>query len=223
MWTRLRLHIYNFVEAQMLSSIKNILICEDHQLIQLGLELSLKKLLNLESCQMVSTGAQALHQAKIKKPDLVFLDLGLPDMNGINLIEQLHLIWPNLNIVVITSCDSPPTLMRVKKLGVRAIMQKGASREHFIAAIQSLEKSGTFLDPVICSLLKDAELNEFTPREYEILEQITQGLSNQQIADKLGCALSTVRFHRANILQKANIRTGAELAAWFLRGKRHHY
>ncbi len=206
----------------MLSSIKNILICEDHQLIQLGLELSLRNLLDLESCQMVSTGTQALHLAKMKKPDLVFLDLGLPDMNGINLIEQLHILWPDLKIVVITSCDSPPTLMRVKKLGVRAIMQKGASREHFIAAIQSLEKPGTYLDPVICSLLQGAELNEFTPREYEILEQITQGLSNQQIADKLGCALSTVRFHRANILQKANIRTGAELAAWFLRGKRHH-
>lgn len=207
----------------MLSSIRNILICEDHQLIQLGLELSLKSLfLNLESCQMVSTGAQALRQVKAKKPDLVFLDLGLPDMNGIHLIEELQIVWPDLNIVVITSCDSPPTLMRVKKLGVKAIMQKGASREHFIAAIQSLEKAGTFLDPVICSLLQGADLNDFTPREYEILEQITQGLSNQQIADKLGCALSTVRFHRANILQKANIRTGAELAAWFLRGKRHH-
>lgn len=208
----------------MLSSVKNILICEDHQLIQLGLELSLKKLLvNLESCQMASNGAQALQQAKAKKPDLVFLDLGLPDMNGINLIEQLQTLWPDLNIVVITSCDSPPTLIRVKKLGVKAIMQKGASREHFIAAIQSLEKPGTFLDPVISSLLQGPDLNDFTPREYEILEQITQGLSNQQIADKLGCALSTVRFHRANILQKANIRTGAELAAWFLRGKRHHH
>ena len=207
----------------MLSSIKNILICEDHQLIRLGLELSLKSLLiSLESCHMASTGTEALQLAKTKKPDLVFLDLGLPDMNGINLIEQLQNIWPDLNIVVITSCDSPPTLMRVKKLGVKAIMQKGASQEHFIAAIQSLENGGTFLDPIVCSLLQSTELNEFTPREYEILEQITLGLSNQQIADKLGCALSTVRFHRANILQKANIRTGAELAAWFLRGKRHH-
>lgn len=201
--------------------IQNVLICEDHQLVQLGLEVSLKKLLkNLKVFRVAGTGAEAVRLVKECRPDLVILDIGLPDMSGIELIQKLRLIWLEIPILVITSCDSPSILLQAKKLGVRGIMQKGASAEHLAAAFEALIEPSTYLDPVVRSLLYEWDCVDFTPREYEILQEIVQGISNPKIAEKLGCSISTVRFHRANILQKTNIRTGAELTAWFLKGKR---
>lgn len=206
-----------------LAFIRDILICEDHQLVQLGLEVSLKEFLpKLQSIRVSALGHEALSLAQERKPDLVLLDLGLPDMSGIELIQKLKLTWPDIKILVITNCDSASTLLQAKKLGVSGIMQKGASVEQLGFALRSLDAFSMYLDPVVQSLLQQWDCVDFTPREYEILQEIVQGRSNQEIADKLECATSTVRFHRANILQKANIRTGAELAAWFLRGKRQN-
>ena len=201
--------------------IGDVLACEDHPFVQLGLNASLKETLpHLRSLRLAGSGKEALRLAQEKRPDLVIVDLGLPDMSGLELIQLLREMWTDLKILVVTSCDNPSTLLQAKRSGVVGIMQKSSSTELLAHALESVRSGRTlFLDPAVSGLLQEHEEIEFTPREYEILQEIIQGLSNQQIADKLNCALTNVRFHRANILHKANVRSGAELAAWFSRGQ----
>lgn len=203
-------------------SIRNILVCEDHPFVQLGLKVSLTKAFpHLESLRIASTGGLALQLAKKQKPDLAVVDLGLPDMAGADLIQGLQKLWWGLKILVVTSCDNPTILLRTKKLGVAGIIQKSSSLEHLTSCLSQITSDGrVFLDPAVKAILQEHDEIEFTPKEFEVLQEITQGLSNQQIADKMGCAVTTVRYHRANILHKTGIRTGAELAAWFLQGQR---
>jgi DNA-binding NarL/FixJ family response regulator len=210
-----------------LSSISDVLLCEDHPFVQMGLELSLKDLFpGLRTLRKSMLGRDALRMAKERKPDLAFVDLGLPDISGLELIQELKTAWPDLKIVVVTGCDNAATLLRVKKLGVSGILQKVSSHDRLRIVVESIflkPSVQTALDPRTTEILKSHRDVEFTPREYDVLQEIIQGKSNQQIAEKLGCALTTVRFHRANLFEKTGVRSAAELTAWFLQGQRQSH
>lgn len=205
------------------SEVSDILICEDHPLVQKGLELSLKELLpGVKSLRQTQWGQQAYQMALNQKPDLVFVDLGLPDISGVELIRLLRQSWSDLKIIVLTNCDNPATLFQVKSLGVCGIMQKVSSVDQLqkmLSLVYEANSLITVLDTATEGLLGRHNNIDFTPREYEVLQEIICGKSNQEIADLLGCAVTTVRFHRANILEKTGIRNAAELTAWFFQGQ----
>lgn len=206
-----------------LSQIKEVLICEDHSFIQLGIEIALKEILP-EACSyaVAKCGAEAIALADSTQFHLAFVDLGLPDMSGTVVVEKLKEISPKTRIMVVTSCDNPLTLRQVEKLAPSAIIQKSSSSEHLKLAILQLEDrhSTTYLDEETRSLLGECEEIHFTAKENEVLSEIVQGLSNQEIAQRMGCSLTTIRFHRANILSKTGMKNAAELTAWYLQGQR---
>lgn len=205
------------------SSLHHVLICEDHHLVQLGLQVSLQKSLpQLKTLHIAGTAEEALQFAKDRRPDLALIDLGLPDMSGVHLIQQLQNLWPEIKVLVVTSCNNPSIIAQVLKLNVAGIMQKASSSEELRTALQRVcDGSGeAYLDPYIRTLLRSHDKVEFTPREYDVLLQIIQGHSNQDIANKIGCAITTVRFHRSNIMEKAGVHSATELAAWFNQGQR---
>lgn len=207
-------------QAKDFSRFQHILICEDHPLVQLGLKVTIEKLVpHLQSLQVASSGAEALTMSRLQTPDLAILDLGLPDMHGTSVIQNLKSLHPHLEILVITSCDTPAILAQVKNIGVAGIIQKASSGEELTKALQHIQSGNSrpYLDQDVRKLLLECENIQFTPREYEVLLEIITGQSNQEIADKLGCALTTVRFHRANIMAKAGVHNSTELAAWFSR------
>lgn len=204
--------------------ITDVLICEDHPFVQMGLELVLKSLLpNLQSLRKSQFGKKALQMAMEKKPDVAFVDLGLPDISGVELIRKLKQIWTDIKIIVLTNCDNPATLFQVKTLEVVGVMQKASSEEELRLMLKKTLSEGLSsiaLDQNTKELLSCHNQVEFTPREYQVLLEVIQGKSNQEIADLLNCAVTTVRFHRANIFEKTRIRNAAELTAWFFQGQR---
>ncbi len=208
------------------SSIKDIVICEDHPLIQAGIKISVQDVFpDLSSLRIGGTGKRVLTLIQEKKPDLVLVDLGLPDMSGTELIQELRSLYADLMIIVITSCDQAMVLEGVRLLNVQGIILKSSATEYLMMALRHVEKNPgkVFLDPSVKLILEANTEVCFTPREKEILGELVKGQSNQLIADKLGLSLATVRTHRANILQKSNIRTGAELIAWYLSGQGKRY
>lgn len=215
-------YIHKMSNALDLSFIREILICEDHPFVQLGLRTCLEEVLpRIQNIRIASTGNRAIDMVKSKKPDLMLLDLGLPDISGIEVIQSLKAIWTDLKILVVTSSDNAQILSQVKKLKVQGIMQKSSTPEQLRSLLQSMQKDShqIALDPAISTLLESQGEINFTNKEFEILQEVVKGLPNSQIALNLGCSVTTVRFHRTNILHKANFRTGAELTAWYLSGQ----
>ena len=105
----------------------DILACEDHPFLQIGLKASLlASIPDLKSLRLAGNGADALRLAREKRPDLVIVDLGLPDMSGLDLILRLKELWSGIRILVVTSCDNPSILRQARKIGVAGILQKSS-------------------------------------------------------------------------------------------------
>ncbi len=201
--------------------LKRILICEDHPLVQMGLDIVLKNLLPHAELTIVGNGARALAEIIDRDFDLILMDLGLPDISGTELIEKIKKVKPSVKILVVTSCDQPAVLGKVMALGVAGIMQKATSVEHLSRALLWVEESANkpFLDAEVSALLQEVHSCDFTQKELLILAEIVKGSTNQEIADELNCSIFSVRFHRANILSKAGVRNAAELTARHLQNK----
>lgn len=213
----------NAMEKLSVKFIQSVLVCEDHPFVQKGLEVVVRDLLpNLKCYKAVSTGESALNLIRESLPDLVLIDIQLPGISGVEVIEQVKAFSPSTIIFVITGSDNPIVLDRVKKLGVAAIIQKSSTEEHLYFALENLSRQGTqtYIDPYTRSLLRTFVEVAFTPKEEKILREIIQGFPNRLIAEKMGCSVTTVRFHRANILQKTGLKNAAELTAWYLQGQR---
>ncbi|MBX3033259.1 MAG: response regulator transcription factor [Bdellovibrionaceae bacterium] len=205
-------------EAQ---SISSVLICEDHPFTQAGLAMTLRSFLPHHArIHQALTGKAALDVARDHRPDFAIIDLELPDLTGLDTLRELQRLSPQTRILVLTNCQNPSTLRQVHGLNVKAISHKSSPMEEFSMLFNKVFTSrATILDPFILRLLDQNQHLHFTPKELEVLEKIAQGYSNQKIADEIGCALTTVRFHRANIMQKGGFRNAAEVTAWFLKGK----
>lgn len=206
------------VESQ---NISDILICEDHPFIQAGLEITLRNFLPAQiKIHKALTGKAALELVSDRQPDLAIMDLELPDLSGFEVIKEIQKLSPLTKILVLTNCQNPSTLRQIYALDVKAISHKSSPVEEFSVLFEKIFTSrSVLLDPSISNLLEQNQHLHFTPKELEVLEKIALGYSNQKIADEMGCALTTIRFHRANIMQKGDFRNAAEVTAWFLKGK----
>lgn len=209
------------IPATQRSLISDVLLCEDHPFTQAGLELNLRNFLSSQiRIHKALDGRTALSLARAQAPDLAIIDLELPDMTGLEVIKELQELAPQTKIWVLTNCQNPSTLRQLRILKVQAISQKSSSMEDFAKLFdKALTTSFTVLDPLTLQLLEQSKHLQFTPKELEVLEKIALGYSNQRISEEMGCALTTVRFHRANIMQKGGFRNAAEVTAWFLKGK----
>lgn len=204
------------------SLIQNILICDDHYFIQLGIEVSLQEILSQQyTVHKASSGTRAIEVMRRQKIDLALVDLHLPDISGIEVIAEIKRYRPKTKIVVVTSCDQAEVLLEVKKNEVNGIIQKSTSSDYLRACLTHISHGETtsYIDPHISHIIGNHEVIEFTAKECEVLKGIVQGFTNQELADQLGIALSTVRFHRANIMSKSGMRNAAELTGWYLSGK----
>ena len=212
-----------FMGTSHLGKVSKILICEDHPFVQKGLEAVLLEIFKGATLIRAETGLKAVELAKSSLPDLVFVDLGLPDISGIEVIKKIRTFLPLAKIVVLTNCEFSSVLNEVRSLSVSAIIQKVSHQDTFEQILEAVLAApldaSPFLDLRTRQILGSKTEIDFTPRETQVLKEIVAGKSNQQIADALGCALTTVRFHRANILDKAGVRNAAELTAWYLTGQ----
>lgn len=166
------------------------------------------------------TGREALQMALNTKPDLIFVDLSLPDMNGIDLIDLLRKNSIDAKIIVLTGLDNPAILGQAVHSAVDALILKTQSTDQLESLLTKISKpnAAKFIDPAISVLLEQNTLQTLSKREYEVIELISRGLTNQQIADHFTCSVATVRTHRARIMQKTGTRGTAELIALYLQG-----
>ncbi len=200
---------------------KNILICDDHPICQIGLETSLRRVLGGQiQVRHASSGQSLLTQVEEQAPDLICLDLNLPDASGVQFIPRLHEVAPQAKIMIITGSDKSTLLNFALSTHVNALISKSYSLEGISEALAEVMKDQggeTFLDPTMQQLLQKNESEKLTPREWEVIHLIAQGCTNRDIAEKLKCSIETVKTHRMNLGQKISARNRSELTAWYLQ------
>jgi len=180
-----------------------ILIVDDHALMRVGLATSLNLERDMTVVAEASTGRQGLELYAKHKPDIVLMDLRLPDMPGDEAIAALHARHPEVRAVALSSYDAQEQIFRCVNAGARSFLSKDVALEVLLEAIRAVHAGDNYLPPKIAARLVERMHNpELSAREGSVLKLIVRGSSNKEIASALCIAETTVKDHVSNILTK---------------------
>jgi len=200
-----------------------ILIVDDHFLVRIGLLTSLKIHAELKVVAEASTAAEAMRLYRQHLPDVVLMDLRLPDLTGIEATVKLRKDFPAAKVIILSSYDGEDDIYRAFQAGAGAYLLKSVLEEELFRAIKIVHSGQQYKpDHVVRTLAGHNPDSDLTPREIEVLELLIKGLSNKEIGDVLGCTENTAKFHVKNILGKLEVKDRTEAAtAAFHRGILH--
>jgi two-component system NarL family response regulator len=193
-----------------------VLVVEDHHVVRQGLVALLNVVEGLEVVGEAADGVEAIAQYRKHQPDIALIDLRLPRLSGVEVIERIRMETPNARFIVLTTYDGDEDIYRALQAGARAYLLKGMTSEELIAAIRAVHAGKSHIPPAIAQRLAERMgTEELTPREFDVLEQIVRGLSNKDIANELEISEATVKTHINNLLSKLGVtdRTQAATAA----------
>lgn len=198
-----------------------ILIAEDHGVMRAGLRALLEDEAGIEIIGEAENGEEVLHLASEFSPDIVLMDVGMPEMGGIEATRRLKSLYPQIQVLVLTVYEEESLLREAIKAGAAGYIIKRAAEEELMTAIQAVSRGYMYIHPAITHFLikdlspeinpqKDA-LESLTPRELEVMGYIIRGYTNRQIAEALFISMRTVEGHRASLLGKLGLKNRVEL------------
>lgn len=202
-----------------------ILIADDHTLFRRGVRQLLEAEEDMQVLGEAATGLEVLRQARALMPDVILMDIQMPDMDGIEATRALHREMPHVGVVFVTMYENDEFVLRGLQAGGRGYILKDADPETMLRAIRAVAAGESLLGPTIAQkvMRQFAGLNpvqrtlvdDLTPREVEVLKLIAEGLNNREIAARLVISEKTVKNHINNILSKLHLfdRTQATLYA----------
>lgn len=198
---------------------KKIVICEDHRIVFDGLELLLKDNRDFSIIGYAATGKELKPLLKNKKPDILILDLNLPDTDGFTLLKEVRKENSDMKVMILTMYHDSFLIEKAESEGVNAYLLKNSSNEELLNALGSLDKVPFFVTQAVQQeidrkkMYRDrfAQKMKLTRRELEIVQRLARGQSSQEIADQLFLSLHTVETHRKNIFRKLEINNIADL------------
>lgn len=196
-----------------------ILIADDHPVFRFGLKALLATEPDLEVVGEASTGAHAVTLAAELAPDVILMDINMPDLNGIEATRQIVRAHPNTGILILSMLDDD-TVFSAMRAGARGYLLKGSEGNTTVQAIRIVAGGGTIFSPGVAARIlqgfagrKAVPFPELTEREREILDLIAQGLTNQAIADRLFVSPKTVRNQVSEIYSKLQVVSRGEAVA----------
>ena len=193
-----------------------MLVVEDHHVVRQGLVSLLNVVEGMEVVGEAADGVEAIAQYRKHQPDITLIDLRLPRMSGVDAIQRIRMESPHARFIVLTTYDGDEDIYRALKAGAKAYLLKGMTTDELIAAIRVVHTGKSHIPQAIAEKLAERMgVEELTPREMDVLEQIVSGKSNKEIADELGVSEATVKTHINSLLGKLGVtdRTQAATAA----------
>jgi two-component system response regulator NreC len=175
------------------------------------------------------TASEAINAVPGLKPDVVLMDIGLPDMSGIEAAQQIKRLWPEVAVVALTIHEDQEYFFKMLEAGASGYVPKRAAPEELLTAIQVAASGEVYLYPSLAKLLvkdflknepgesAEPSLNGITSREQEVLTLLADGENNSEIAEKLNISPKTVSRHRENIMRKLNLHSRTELVKYAIR------
>ena len=195
-----------------------VLIADDHAVVRMGLASLFSAKPDLEVVGQAKNGEIAVRDAKRLQPDVVIMDLMMPGMDGIETTSAIRASVPNAKILVLTSCTASDSIARALDAGAQGAIMKSAENTELIAAIRKIASGSNYISPEIKTLMdNDPPLTALTGRQAEILQSLTRGLTNKDIAKQLGLSVRSVEDHVDRILERIGAANRAEAVAIALK------
>jgi DNA-binding NarL/FixJ family response regulator len=207
-----------------------ILIVDDHAVVRRGVRSLLETRSDWEVCGEATTGRDAVEQSRRLHPDVVVMDLSLPELNGLDATRQILKDAPGTEVLVLTMHQSEELIRDVLQAGARGYVLKSDADESLIRAIDSLRQHAPFLTSTVTKFVLDDYVRQgeakrdevpaiLTAREREIVQLVAEGSSSKEAAATLGVSLKTIDAHRANIMRKLQLRSVSDLVRYAIRNK----
>jgi DNA-binding NarL/FixJ family response regulator len=203
-----------------------LLIVDDHPVVREGIGAMLKREPDFKIVGEASNGLEAVEQARELSPDVILMDLRMPEMDGVEAITRIKEAKPEVKFIILTTYSDDEYIFKGIAAGARAYLLKDAPREELFKAIRAVYRGESLIQPVVASRVLDklAELSRKNPgaetlseREVEVLRLMAKGVSNSNIADELSITQSTVKTHITSIFQKLNVTTRTEAVTTALK------
>ena len=198
-----------------------VLIADDHTIVRSGVRMLLETEEDFTVVGEAVDGAQAISLTGELRPDVVLMDIGMPDVDGLEATRRIKAQWPDVNVLVLTMHRSEEYFFATLKNGASGYILKGAETSDLIHAVRVVAQGDVFLYPTMARKLVKDYLNvlggeavvdpQLSPRENEILQLLAEGYSSKEIAEKLIISPSTVHTHRTNLMQKLGLSSRHEL------------
>jgi DNA-binding NarL/FixJ family response regulator len=203
-----------------------VVVVDDHWLVRLGLSNLLERLQNVQLLAEASTAAEAISAAHVHQPDVVIMDVRLPDGSGIEACRQIRSDHPNTRVIMLTSFGDEDAVIAAMLAGASGYLLKQSEPERLIAAIETVAVGGSLLDPAVSDTVlqwmrgaanASASGDKLSEQERKILPLIAEGLTNRQIAAELYLSEHTVKTYVSSLLKKLQLGRRAEAAAYIAR------
>ena len=208
-----------------------IVVVDDHAVVRRGVRALLESQEGWEVSAEATTGRAAVEAARQLQPDIVVMDLSLPELNGLDATRQILKVSPRTEVLVLTMHHSEELARTVLQAGARGFVLKSDADESLIAAVESLRRHEPFLSSKVTEFVLDDYLSRteeqdkasphtaVTTRERELIQLLAEGSSNKEAASALGISVKTVEAHRANLMRKLRFRSISELVRYAIRNK----
>ena len=206
-----------------------IIIADDHTIFRQGLRMLLAQEDDMEVVGEAADGIEALELAKKLNPDIILLDIAMPNMDGVQVAGRIKKSLPRIKIIVLTSYSDDQFLYEFLKLGVSGFVLKDSASQELIYSIRKSHEGMVFFDPSVSKKVMEkftqvsggksdfVNYGKLSDREKEVLRLVAEGCATKEVAEKLYISPKTVENHRANIMKKLNIRDRTGLTKYALR------
>jgi DNA-binding NarL/FixJ family response regulator len=207
-----------------------ILIADDHEVVRRGLRALLQGHAGWEICGEALDGRDAVDKAAQLKPDLVILDSGMPNLNGLEAARQILRAEPQTKVLVLTIDESEPVMREVLNTGAQGFLLKSDAARDLVAAVAALEHHRTFFTSKVAEMVLIGHVNgtkpaappgpprdRLTPREREVVQLLAEGNTTKEVAAVLGMSVKTAETHRSNIMRKLSFHTVSQLVLYAVR------
>ena len=207
-----------------------ILIADDHEIVRRGLIALLQTQPEWEIAGEAVTGREALDLAKQLTPDIAIIDIGMPELNGLEATRQILKMLPQTEVLILTMHESEQIVREVLAAGARGYVLKSDAGKDLVTAVEALCQHRTFFSSKVSELLLHSYLRQpekaepgegtrsrLTAREREIVQLLAEGKSNKEVAQSLNISIKTAETHRTNIMNKLDLRSITELVRYAVR------
>jgi two-component system, NarL family, response regulator NreC len=201
-----------------------VLIVDDHAVFRAGLKLLIDNEADLETAGEAGNARDAIFQARSTKPDVVLMDVVMPDQSGLDVVPQLLHENPELNVLILSMQDDPQYVKQAFSAGASGYILKEAADTEVVGAIRDVAAGNRYVHPALGARLvaaeseaaRRAEEDPLSEREREVLRLLALGHTNQEISSQLYISVRTAETHRAHIMQKLRLSSRAELVRYAL-------